>query len=363
MKRNPVVYARVSALCVLALLATGSTTVGPREALVREAVQDYMAAAKVVGCTVAIAEKGRLVFEEGFGYADLEHMVLAKPETVYRLASVSKPITAVAVMQLADERRVFLDDDIRKYVPEFPEKEWPFTVAQVMAHLSGIRHYNGNEFQNQKRYSSVLESLDIFKNDPLVCKPGDEYTYSTYGYTLLARLVENVSGKPFPEYLKERVFGAADMKTASVEDLFAVVPNRSRFYRLGADGKVVNSEYADMSYKWGGGGLIASAPDVCRFGIALLKGKLVSKSSLERMFTANRLNDGTSTHYGFGWNIGDLNGQRMISHSGAQQGAQAILMLFPDQDVVIAVLTNYESHKATIMGRRVALAWFSGTQR
>jgi CubicO group peptidase (beta-lactamase class C family) len=349
---------RLGIVAFATLLASGSPTLNNREALVRATISEYMSEYRVVGCSVAIAEKGTIVFQSGFGFADLENPTPAKPETVYRLASISKSLTATAVMKLVEAGKVNLDEDVRKYVPEFPPKDYVFTVRQVLSHQSGIRHYKGVEFESRKHYETLDEALAIFKDDPLVAAPGTEYRYSTYGYTLLAKLVERVSGQSFRDFIRSQICEPAGMAQTGVEDLKEIVPNRARGYRETSEGKLYNSDFADLSYKWGGGGMISSAPDLCRFGMALLQGKLLSPHLRRTMWTPSQLIDGKWTTYGNGFNIGLLGGKQMISHSGAQQGAQSMLLIFPEEETVIAILSNFESHRAGIMGRKVAGSWF-----
>lgn len=332
-----------------------------KENAVRYAIWDHAYKTGMTGCSVAIAEKGQIVFVYGSGFADLENLVLAKPESVYRLASISKSITAVAVMQLVEQGKVNLDADVRQYVPEFPAKEHAFTVRHVLAHLSGIRHYKPGEPESKEEYPSTLEALKRFQNDPLLHKPGEKYTYSTYAYTLLARLVENVSGMTFPDYLRKHVFEPAGMLATGVEDQRNIVPNRARGYRRGQDGKPVNSDYANISYKWAGGGMVSTAPDLCRFGIALLENKLIKQETRSMMWTRQRTNDGKETGYGLGWSVGEWNNRPMMNHSGAQAMVRTRLCIFPEEQVVIAVLTNYESHDVGALTNKIIEAWFQNT--
>jgi CubicO group peptidase (beta-lactamase class C family) len=351
--------ARVLAGCVVLLAVVGSQTVPspPKDIAVRDATMAYMRETGVVGCSVAIAEKGRIVYSSGFGFADLENPAEARPETLFRLASISKPITAVAVMKLVERGLVDLKSDIRQYVPEFPDKGQVITVEQVLNHTSGIRHYKGDEFASTKRYDSVLDSLKIFQDDPLVHVPGQAYTYTTYGYTLLARLIENVSKVPFPDFVRDEVFLPAGMAASRVDDATAIIPNRAKGYREGPDKKAINSNFADTSYKWAGGGMLSTAPDMARFGISLLAGTLLSRDSVARMWTTASLPDGRLTRYGLGFHVNQLEGRRLISHTGSQQGTQTAMLIFPEEQVVIVVLTNYESHRAMDLARRISEAW------
>lgn len=325
---------------------------------VRDAVTAYMTAKKVTGASVAIAENGRIEFSEGFGRADLENDVPYRPETVNRLASISKTITAVAVMQLVEAKKIDLDADIRTYVPEFPDKGAKVTARHILTHTSGIRHYKPNEPENYTRHRTVKESLKRFVDDPLVHEPGKKVTYSTYAFSLLARAIETTGGLTFQDYLERNVFAPAGMASSGLEDLTAVVKHRTRGYRELSAGGIGNSEFSDISYKWAGGGMVATSPDLCRFGISLLEGKLLSPTTLSQMWTPQTLTDGHPIKKSLGWAAGEFRGKEVAMHGGSQPMAKTYLMIIPKDNLVIAVLTNYESHSPEDMAAVVRDAWY-----
>lgn len=362
-RRNNVLFVKINImrtltfLWLLGCLTLMSIAQTPREDAVRDAIWAHAYRTGMVGCTVAIAEKGKILYEYGNGFADLENLLPARPQTVYRIGSISKPITAVAVMQLVEQGKVDLDKDARVYVPEFPAKEHPFTVRQLLGHLSGIRHYKQNEGESTRPYPTVLESLDRFKEDPLLFKPGERYYYSTYAYTLLARVVENVSGLSFEEYLQKHLFDPANMKESYLEKQRAIIPWRARGYYRNANGEIQNSQLADMSYKWGGGGMLCTSADLCRFGMAILDQRLLKPETREMMWTAQTTNDGKKTTYGLGWTLQEVNGRAHREHGGAQAGARAFLAIVPEQELVVVVLTNYESHSPSELAREIVKRW------
>ena len=167
---------------------------------------------KKTGPSGGIGVGGKIVFEQGFGLADLENDVRATAATRYRTASIAKPMTAVAVMQLAAAGKLDLDADIRKYCPAFPEKKWPVTARQLLAHLGGVRHYNRpGEASGTEFYPSVAASLALFKDEPLLHEPGTRYHYTTYGYTVLGCAIEGASGESYEAIMARSVFGPAGM--------------------------------------------------------------------------------------------------------------------------------------------------------
>jgi serine beta-lactamase-like protein LACTB, mitochondrial len=325
---------------------------------VRVAIEKYMADKKVTGVSVAIAKDGQIDFAQGFGYADLENDVRYQLETVNRLASVSKTITAVVVMQLVEAGKIDLDADIRTYVPEFPDKGEKITARHILTHTSGIRHYKADESENYTNYDSVVESLKRFSDDPLLHKPGEKSTYSTYAFSLLARAVETTSGLTFKEYLDQKIFQPAGMTDSGLEDLRAIVKHRTRGYRRRTDGNVGNSGFADISYKWAGGGMVSTSPDLCRFGTALLTGKLMTPATLEKMWTVQKLNDGNALRQSLGWAADSYQGKPVAMHGGSQPMSKTFLMIIPSDHLVMAVLTNYESHDPQEMAIVIRDAWY-----
>lgn len=345
-------------LFALSANAISQTHPNPRLQRVRAAIEKYVKEKKLTGASVAIAKDGKIEYQEGFGYADVENDVSYKADTVNRLASVSKTITAVAVMQLVEAGKIDLDADIRTYVPEFPDKGEKISARHILTHTSGIRHYKRDESENYTTLSSVVDSFKRFAEDPLVHKPGERYTYSTYAFSVLARAVETASGMTFKNYLQEKIFKPAEMKSSGLEDLRAIVKNRTRGYERLADGQLVNSDFADISYKWAGGGMVSTSPDLCRFGLALLAGKLMKPETLAQMWTVQKQNDGAALRQSLGWAAGTYNGKPISMHGGAQQMSRTYLVVVPSDNLVMAVLTNYESHNPQEMAIAVRDAWY-----
>lgn len=304
---------------------------------------EQLTAHRIPGLSVAIADRGRPVLVRAYGLADLENNVRAAPGTVFRLGSISKPITAVAAMQLVERGKLDLDAPVQTYVPSFPKKPWSITPRLLLGHLSGIRHYrHPEELLSTRHYESLTEALKIFADDPLESEPGVSFRYTTYGYNLLGAVVEAAAGMKFTDYLRIHVFQPAGAERIQPDDVFRIIPNRTRGYRRTAAGVVENCALADTSNKIPGGGLLATAEDLVRFALALLEGRLVRPETLAQMFTSQRTRDGKPTGYGLGWYVGQREGRRWVEHSGSQPGASTHLLLVPERRLVVAVLTNLE---------------------
>ena len=308
------------------------------EAAINVAVHRY----GIPGLSAAVAAGGAVRFSAAYGTADVENAVPASPLTVYRLASVSKPITATAVMQLAARGRIDLDAPIHRYVPAYPEKQWPLTCRQLLCHQAGVRQWTDEEFHNTRHYASLGDTLEFFKNDPLVFEPGTRTLYSSLGYNLLGAAVESVSGQDYLDYLRENVFTPAGMDTAGIDDVFALVPHRAQGYQKGAGGELYNSSLSDTSNRVPGGGLVATAEDVGRFALALHSGALLKKETREQMFVRQRTRDGKPTGYGLGWAVGTDRGRREVYHIGGQPKVSTVLYMLPDSGLAVIFLSNLE---------------------
>ena len=299
------------------------------------------------GVSVAVVENGEVEWAGGFGFADMENNVPASEHTLYRLASISKSLTATGAMELWERGKFDLDAPVQKYCPAFPQKSGPITTREVMGHLGGIRHYKTGptdmEIGNTQHFDNPIQAgLDFFKDDPLVAEPGSHFHYSTQGYTLVGCVMEGVSGEKYTEFMKKNVFVPAEMPNTQVDDRFAIIPYRTRFYQKKDDGTVQNADFLDATYKIPGGGWLSSAEDMARFEVAILNDKLIKRSTRDLMWTPLKPSDGSKDGYGLGWGVGDENGVAVVSHTGGQQGTSTVFMLAPQQRAGVVVLTNLE---------------------
>ncbi len=340
--------ALVSGLIALPSAAqTSDTLPADKLAKIEAAITATMSSTKIPGLSIAIVTDNKLRWQKGFGTADLENSLPAKAATVYRSASVAKPLTAVAVMQLVERGKLDLDAPIQKYVPTFPAKQWPITTRQLLGHLSGIRNYRGNENDSTRFYPSLTEALSIFKDDPLDFEPLTRYSYTTYGYTLIGTVIEGASGMSYIDYMRENVFKPANMSHTRADSVFDIITNRARGYRPRVyavfDGNLRNASLADTSYKIPGGGLVSTVEDLANFAVAVQNGTLIKKETFEQMSTPQTTKDGKQTRYGLGFyidGIGDKKG--LVWHGGVQQGVTSVLFIVPKERSAIAILTNLE---------------------
>ena len=303
----------------------------------------------IPGFSVTVAQDGKVLLSRGYGLSDLEQEVPVTTDTRFRLCSVSKLITAAAVARLHQEGRLDLDAPVRTYVSSFPDKGDPITARQLAGHLGGIRHYSRADFAGPgpidfRHFDTVEEGLEIFAGDDLAEQPGERYSYSSFGYSLLSAVVEGASGLPFLDYLDARIFAPLGMTASGPDDRRHLIPHRTRYYSRGDDGEILNAEYVDPSYKWGAGGLLGTTEDLARFGSAHLKPGFFTEATLQVLFTSQATAAGEDTHVGLGWRLGsDAHGRSMAHHAGSMAGCRAMLLVYRDQGLVVALQSNLGS--------------------
>lgn len=333
-------------LALIAVSAQAQQAAGlPADKLdkIEKAISAQMSRLGIPGLSVAVVVDHKLQWSNGYGLADVENFVPAKATTAYRLGSISKPITAAAVMQLVERGKLDLDAPIQKYCPAFPEKQWPVTARLLLGHLAGVRHYkNDAEFNSTHHYNSVVEGVGMFKDDPLLFEPGTKYSYTTHGFAVLGCAVEGASGMSFPDYVREKVFKPAGMDRIRVDNVTDIIPNRAQGYQKTQSGELRNSGLADTSYKIPGGGFISTVEDLAKFAIAMQTGMLVKKETLDLMWTSQKTRDGKVTGYGMGWGVHERNGMKEVEHGGAQQRVSTYLYMIPEKGLAVVLMTNLE---------------------
>ncbi|XXF81171.1 serine hydrolase [Myxococcaceae bacterium GXIMD 01537] len=279
----------------------------------------------------------------GYGLRDLGRKLPATPRTTYRMASITKSFTAVAALQLVEQGKLGLDDDVRSRVPSYPEKQWKVTVRDLLGHLSGVPTYDSPRAGDNTKPVTTLEALTVFAQKPLVFEPGTRYLYTTWGFNLLGAAVESAAGQPYGEYLQQHVFTPAGMHHAALDDFRTRDEHQAAGYRIGRAGRLVASEYLDVSSRFGGGGTRASVEDMLAFGRAVMEHKLVSRTTMGTMQTSMSTRDGKLTDYGMGFATYPVRGHYIVAHAGGQPETSALLVILPAEDAVIALVTNVEN--------------------
>ncbi|MFK7952746.1 MAG: serine hydrolase [Ekhidna sp.] len=294
----------------------------------------------IPGMQLSISSSGAKLYSDGFGYFDVPNKKKVTDQTRFRIASVSKTLTSAAVIKLASEGKLDLDADVRNYVPSFPVKKHSISTLQLLGHLGGIRDYyeiSTDELFNNPHFDNATEAISVFKNDSLMSKPGDQFLYSSFGYNLLGAVIENASGQTYLDYMQGNIWKPLQMHNTYGDIKDSTMVNKSKFY-------YPNEEEAipfDLSYNHPAGGLIATSDDLVLFGNELLTGDFFKSDFKKELFQTQYTVDQTATSYGLGWYIGeDMNGHRIWYHAGEGPSTGALLLLYPDDDIVISLLTN-----------------------
>lgn len=336
-------------------LRAQAVAAAPQPAAVRAAPDRYVTAIEagraildslrqatgIPGLSVAIGIGRDVVWSEGFGFADLENRVAVTPLTKFRIGSVSKAVSSIAVGRLVEQGHLDLDATVQTYVPGFPEKRWPITTRLVAGHLAGIRHYQGAEFESARHYATVAQGLTIFADDSLLFEPGTRWSYSSYGWNLVSAVVEGAAGGPFLAYMRREVFDLAGLSDMVSDQVDSLVMFRTRYYEKAGDGAVLNAPFVDNSYKWAGGGFLSTPTELVELAFSLLGGELLERQTLETLWTPQRTRDGRETEYGIGWYVSqDEAGRRMVGHGGGSVGGTTLFWVWPEQEVVVALTAN-----------------------
>lgn len=311
-------------------------------------IDSLMAAEAIPGLSVAVGRAAEVMWSEGFGYSDLTHSVRVTPETLFRVGSVSKPITAAALGVLLERGALDLDAPVQDYVPSFPTKRFPVTTRQLAGHLGGVRHYAGMENFSAVNYPDVMSGLVIFEDDPLINEPGTEFSYSSYAWNLISAVVEGASGEAFLDFMDREVFGALAMEETFADMNRPIIEHRTRFYVRDEEGQVVNAPYVDNSYKWAGGGFISTPEDLLVFANGHLEPGYLQAETLEVLFTSQTTRDGSETGYGVGWRSStNAHGERIVSHGGGSVGGRTMLTMNRDNGLIVAIVANLSSAPMT----------------
>jgi len=304
-------------------------------------LDEYMNAATKLGKfsgSVLVAQKGRVLLSKGYGMANYELDVPNTPQTKFRLGSITKQFTAMAIMQLQEKGLLNIDEPVTKYLPDYPKTGDKFTIRNLLNHTAGVPNLTSfPDFISTMTLASPLDkTVSRFKDKPLDFEPGSKFQYSNSGYVLLAAVIEKVSGKSYEAFLNENIFQPLGMKNTGCERNDTVLKNRASGYQKNEDG-LSNSQFIHMTIPVGGGNIYSTVEDLYVWDRALYTEKLVKKSTLEQIFTPFK------GSYGFGWVITTAFNRKLITHNGGINGFATDLARFVDDDVFIVLLNNFEN--------------------
>jgi D-alanyl-D-alanine carboxypeptidase len=345
---------KLSALCTATLIclqapyalaqqAPASTADTPLATQIDASIGSYFKADQP-GATIIVTRDGKTILRKAYGMANIEQKQAMQPDTVLRLGSITKQFTAVAILMLAEQGKLSLDDDIQRHLPSFPTEGGKVTIAQLLNHTSGIHNFTSTMGYGMLmgRDYTVAGMIDRFKDDPRDFKPGQDWKYSNSGYFLLGAIIEKASGMAYADFLAENIFKPLGMNDTAYEGKERGKAPRAQGYS--GDGKAFSTaRYLSMTQPYAAGSLASNVDDMARWDAAISAGKLLSAASWQRAFTGSTLPNGKPTDYGAGWQLATLQGEATIGHGGGINGFSTYAVRVPASKIYVAVLTNADS--------------------
>ncbi|NER12516.1 serine hydrolase [Leptobacterium flavescens] len=295
---------------------------------------------RIPGIAVTVTRDQQTIWQKGYGYADLEKEIPIDPQqTIFRIASVSKPLSATALAKAVEEKKIDLDSSIYDYVPYFPRKKYDITLRQLGGHLAGIRTYKGREFFNKKELS-IREGVALFEEDPLLFEPGTDYAYNSYDWVLISLAIQEATGVPYANFVNEKVLLPLEMTHTFPDENNDSIPFKTTYYSKRGKRRFRRAAKVNNYFKLAGGGFLSTSEDVARLGNAYLKGEFLPVEIASQFTTAQMVNN-NSTYYGLGWEVSfDQKNRPYYGHTGNGIGGYAVFRVYPDQNMVFSLLTN-----------------------
>jgi len=342
---------RLAIWFVLSLLIASTNAMADK---VDQYVETLLKKFNVPGLSLAVVKNGKVIKSKGYGLANVELNVPATPNTVYQWASVTKQFTAAAILLLADEHRLKLDERISVYLTNAPAAWSNVTVRRLLNHTSGIKSYTGlpGFFKDIRKDFTKEDLIGLVRDLPLEFEPGARWSYNNTGYFLLGQIIENVSGRSYGDFLQERIFGPLEMKTARVNEQFLIITNRATGY-ASVSNRWFTSEFVSPTQPFSAGVLTGTIYDLAKWDAALYGDRVLNAANRNMMWTPTRLNNGKTRDYGLGWELGELRGHRYVGHGGGIHGFSTyILRLLDDKLTVIALMNG--AGNPSVVARGVA---------
>jgi D-alanyl-D-alanine carboxypeptidase len=325
-------------------------------------VQEFMQTPGAVALSVAVAVGDEMLYERTPGFADLEFDVPADAETMFRIGSITKQFTAAAIVRLAEQGELAIDDPLTQFLPDYPTHGHEITLRHLLTHTAGVPNYTALGpawYSVAARELPDEELVALWKDRPLDFEPGERWSYSNSGYYLLGMVITKVSGQPYADYLQKEFFEPLHLTRTRYDSNGEVLRNRAQGYGW-EDERFWNDRLIGMSQPGAAGGLISTAGDLVRWQRALVTGKVVRPESYEEMTLPYLLNGGGETTYGLGLSLEDRGGRRCISHGGGIFGFNSFLAWFPDEGLSVAVISNSEGLSSEALVPRLVEAALAG---
>jgi len=324
---------------------------------VDNAIEADMRKHPIPGLALEVIQNGQCIKRAGYGLANLEWRIPVTPETVFEIGSVTKQFTAAGILLLAQDGKLSVDDKISRYLPDTPPAWRDITIRHLLTHTSGIHNYttlDGFDLSLRMTEGQFIRKIGAY---PLDFAPGEKWSYSNSGFSLLGYIIENTSGTDYWHFMHERVFAPLGMTNTASREPRNVIRNRAAGYEQDDNGKYINRDY-ELTDIFSAGAIVSTVDDMAKWNASLDHQTLLTAASEKEMWTPLRFNDGTTRDYGFGWYLNPLQGHPNIGHSGTTDGFSASFQRFPRDRLAVIVLTNSnEEGVATRVAKEIALLY------
>jgi CubicO group peptidase (beta-lactamase class C family) len=306
------------------------------------------------GATFLISKNGSVIYKKAFGLANLELNVPMKTNNVFKIGSLTKQFTAISILMLMEKGELNLDDEITKFIPDYPTNGNKITIHHLLTHTSGIKDYTKVKGLNAiaQKDLTPLELIDFSKNESIDFVPGEKYKYNNSGYVILGYIIERVTGQPYANFVEEQIFNKLEMTASQYASQREVIQNRASGYQK--KDNYVNRMDFSLTLAYSVGGLMSTVEDMFKWQEAIKNNLLISKETTKKAFTNYTLNNGEHTNYGYGWHIKTINNNQTFEHGGAVWGFKSMGVYFPDLDIYVIGLTNCLCNSPTKITREIA---------
>ena len=318
----------------------------------------YIKAAGIQG-SVLLAKNGKVILAKGYGLANIELDVPNKPETKFRLGSITKQFTAASILQLQEKGKLKVDDPISKYIPGTPAAWSGITIHHLLTHTSGIHSYTddvGYPAHMRDKTATPLDFIQRFRDRPLDFAPGEKFHYDNSGYFLLGVIIEQVSGVKYEDYLRRNIFEPLRMEATGYDWPTTILKDRASGYSKGVGGKEINADFLDMGQPYAAGSLYSTVLDLYKWDRALYTTRILSAQSIHSAFTPNKYDWAEGIKYGYGWGIAQVHGHTAVGHGGGINGFSTVIWRAIEEDATSIVLSNNDAGSNVGKGRQ-ATPW------
>lgn len=293
------------------------------------------------GAALLIAKGEKILYKKAFGKADLELDVPMKSEMIFEIGSITKQFTAIAILKLLEQGKLSLEDDIRKYIPDYPTHNHNITIHHLLNQTTGIKELLSIKDKNNLPSISYkpLELISIFKDHPLDFVPGSKWSYSNSNYSILGYIIEIASGMSYSKFMEENIFKPAGMFHSMDGSNEKIIKNRVRGYYRSRSGTFYNSSFLHLSYPYASGSILSTVEDMYKWQHALDKNLLIKEEIKAKAFT-NYAVQGKETNYGYGWFLNEINSSPSYEHSGGTRGFGSNGIYLPSEKLYVIILSN-----------------------